>query len=122
MEVVPVSAKRETIKQDNKPRDLSAEVQKALPMMNDSGNWQKRRDGADLLSSQLEFGGRVSYGNQLYDLLATVKSHINDTNKQLIKVFVHLAGLVLVSLSDKDLKANLRAFIISLVEGLSDKN
>ena len=56
------------------------------------------------------------------DLLTTLKSHINDTNKQLIKVFVHLSGLVLVSLSDKDLKSNLKPFILTLVDGLSDKN
>ena len=51
-----------------------------------------------------------------------MKAHINDTNKQLIKVFVHLVGLVLVSLSERDLKANLKNFILSLVDGLSDKN
>ena len=41
----PVSAKKE-VRQEGKPRDLSVEVQKALPLMNDSGNWQKRKDGA----------------------------------------------------------------------------
>lgn len=64
----------------------------------------------------------MSFGSQLGDLLTTLKTHINDTNKQLIKVFVHLAGLVLVSLSDKDLRGNLKGFILTLVEGLSDKN
>ena len=39
--------------QDGKPRDLSLEVQKALPLMNDNGNWQKRKEGAEILSSQL---------------------------------------------------------------------
>ena len=90
--------------------------------MNDNGNWQKRKDGAELLSSQLEFGGKVSFGNQLGDLLSTLKVHINDTNKQLIKVFVHLAGLVLVSLSEKEVRSNLKGFILNFVEGLSDKN
>ena len=46
--------KKETLRQDGgKPRDLSIEVTKALPMMNDKGNWEKRRDGAEILSSQL---------------------------------------------------------------------
>ena len=31
---------------NSKAVDLSVEVQKALPLMNDSGNWQKRKDGA----------------------------------------------------------------------------
>ena len=90
--------------------------------MNDTSNWQKRKEGAELLSSQLEFGGRVSFGNGLHDLLSTLKAHINDTNKQLIKVFVHLAGLVLISISEKEVKANLRNFVLTMVEGLSDKN
>lgn len=90
--------------------------------MNDNSNWQKRKEGAEILSSQLEFGGKVSFGNGLNDLLSTLKAHINDTNKQLIKVFVHLSGLVLVSIPDKDVKVNLRNFILSMVEGLSDKN
>ena len=38
-----IPPKRETIKQDNKPRDLSNEVIKALPLMNDNANWQKRK-------------------------------------------------------------------------------
>ena len=46
VEVVQVPTKKEIAKQDGKPRDLSVEVSKALPMMNDNGNWQKRRDGA----------------------------------------------------------------------------
>ena len=64
----------------------------------------------------------MSFGSQTGDLLNTVKNHINDTNKQLVKVFVHLAGLVLISLSDKELRGNLKAFILTFVEGLSDKN
>jgi hypothetical protein len=90
--------------------------------MNDNGNWQKRKDGAEMLTAQLEFGGKVNFGSQVGDLLNTLKAHINDTNKQLIKVFVHLAGLVLVSLSEKDVRGNLKAFILTFVEGLSDKN
>lgn len=35
---------------------------------------------------------------------------------------MHLAGLVLVSISEKDLRSNLKSFILTLVEGLSDKN
>ena len=84
-----------------KPRDLSLEVQKALPLINDNSKRKKRKEGAELLSSQLEFGGKISFGNSLGDLLSSLKAHINDTNKQLIKVFVHLSGLVLISLPDK---------------------
>lgn len=54
--------------------------------------------------------------------MACLKIHINDTNKQLIKVFVHLAGLVVVALPEKELKICLKGFVTALVEGLSDKN
>lgn len=90
--------------------------------MNDNGNWQKRKDAAESLSALLDQGGKVTFGNTTNDLLATLKVRINDPNKQLIKVFVHLTGQVLCSLSEKDLKANARNFIISMIEGLNDKN
>ena len=90
--------------------------------MNDNGNWQKRKDAAETLSALLEQGGKVSFGNTTNDLLATLKVRINDPNKQLIKIFVHLTGQVLCSLPEKDLKLNARNFIISMIEGLNDKN
>ncbi len=93
-----------------------------MPNMNDNGNWQKRKDAAESLSALLDQGGKVTFGNTTNDLLATLKVRINDPNKQLIKVFVHLTGQVLCSLSEKDLKANARNFIISMIEGLNDKN
>ena len=66
--------------------------------MNDNSNWQKRKDGAELLASQLEFGGKISFGPLVGDLVTCLKVHVNDTNKQLIKTFVRLAGLVIVAL------------------------
>jgi hypothetical protein len=69
--------------------------------MNDNGNWQKRKDAAESLSSLLDQGGKVSYGNTVTDLLATLKIRINDPNKQLIKTFVHVTGQVLCSLPEK---------------------
>jgi len=48
----------------------------------------------------IEQGGKVTYGNPT-DLLATIKTRINDPNKQLIKIFVHLAGLVFCSLPER---------------------
>lgn len=116
-----VALKKVDSKIDNKPRDLSADVQRLLPKMNDNQNWQNRKEAAEALSSLMEQGGKVNLGN-LTDLLATLKNRINDPNKQLIKVFVHLAGLVVCSLSEKDVKANIRLFIAAFVEGLSDKN
>jgi hypothetical protein len=73
------------------------------------------------LSNLIEQSGRVTLGN-LTDLLATLKTRINDPNKQLIKVFVHLAGVVVCALPEKDARGNLKSFVTALVEGLNDKN
>ena len=55
------------------------------------------------------------------EVSAILKSRINDPNKQLIKLFVHLIGLMFEALNDKDLKFYFRPFVGALVEGLSDK-
>jgi hypothetical protein len=68
-----------------------------MPKMNDNANWQNRKMAAESLSNLIEQSGRVTLGN-LTDFLATLKARINDPNKQLIKVFVHLAGLVVCAL------------------------
>lgn len=70
-----------------------------MPNMNDNGNWQKRKDAAESLSALLDQGGKVTFGNTTNDLLTTLKVRINDPNKQLIKIFVHLTGQVLCNLS-----------------------
>lgn len=89
--------------------------------MNDNSNWQNRKEAAEMLSSLIEQGGKVNFGNPT-DLLATLKTRINDPNKQLIKHFVHLTGLVLCALPEKDLKFCAKNFITGIVEGLNDKN
>ena len=47
-----------------------------------------------------EAEGKINFGNSS-ELLNTLKTRINDPNKQLIKVFVHLTGLVVPLLSDR---------------------
>lgn len=115
------SMKKVQSKHEGKVRDLAAEVQQLMPKMNDNANWQNRKMAAESLSNLIEQSGRVTLGN-LTDFLATLKARINDPNKQLIKVFVHLAGLVVCALPQKDARVNLKSFITALVEGLNDKN
>lgn len=122
LECKAIPTKKGESKSDGKLRDLSNDVLRLMPFMNDNGNWQKRKDAAESLSALLDQGGKFSFGNTTNDLLATLKVRINDPNKQLIKVFIHLTGQVLCSLAEKDLKANARNFIIAMVEGLNDKN
>lgn len=63
--------------------------------MNDNKNWDKRKEGAEALISLInEYGDKASVGNSIHDLLSTLRVRINDPNKQLIKVFIHLTGLV----------------------------
>ncbi len=118
--VIPM--KKADSKVDGKARDLSNDVLRLLPLMNDNGNWQKRREAAQNLTTLIDQGGKVSYGNTTNDLLATLKVRINDSCKTNIKTFVHLAGQVLCSLPEKEMKANARGFIVSMVEGLNDKS
>ena len=55
-------------------------------------------------------------------MLNTLKARINDPNKQLIKIFVRLIGLVVPALSDRELRQWSHIFINALVPGLNDKN
>ena len=69
--------------------------------MNDRSNWEKRKEAAETLMTMLEEAeGKINFGNSS-ELLNTLKTRINDPNKQLIKVFVHLTGLVVPLLSDR---------------------
>lgn len=99
MECKAIPNKKVESKSDGKLRDLSNEVLRLMPNMNDNGNWQKRKDAAESLSVLLDQGGKISFGNTTNDLLTLLKVRINDPNKQLIKVFVHLTGQVLCSLN-----------------------
>lgn len=69
-----------------------------------------------------EYGDKISLGNSVYDLLSTLRVRINDPNKQLIKVFIQLTGLVFGILGEREVKANAKNFICALAEGLSDRN
>ena len=77
------------------------DIVRLLPNLNDNGNWQKRKEACEALSNLLQQGGRISFGNTINDLVATIKIRINDPNKQLIKGFVHLAGQVFCALPEK---------------------
>ena len=55
------------------------------------------------------------------DLLNTLKTRIADPNKQLIKTFVCLTGLIFGFMSEREVKANAKNFICGLADGLSDK-
>lgn len=55
------------------------------------------------------------------DFLNTLKQRIADPNKNIIKYFVQLTGLVFTLMSERDVKANGKNFICALTDGLSDK-
>ena len=100
--------------------DLSEEISSLIQKMNHT-DWQKRKDAAESVISLLnETEGKVHL-NCLHDLLNTLKTRIADPNKQLIKIFVHLTGLVFGFMSEKEVKANGKNFICGLADGLSDK-
>ncbi len=64
--------------------------------------------------------GRVTIGC-MNDLMNNLKIRINDPNKNNIKSFMQLTGVLFPVLSDKDLKVFTKMFITTLADGLSDK-
>jgi hypothetical protein len=57
----------------------------------------------------------------LMEFLNTLKIRIADPNKNIIKYFIQLTGLVFQNMSEKDIKNNAKNFISLLIDGLSDK-
>jgi hypothetical protein len=55
------------------------------------------------------------------DLMNALKLRINDPNKQLIKVFMQLSGILFPVLNDKELKVFTKPFVVTIADGLSDK-
>lgn len=90
-----------------------------LPKLNHS-DWQKRKDSAEAIENLLSNQDKLNIAC-LGDFLNTLKTRIADPNKQLVKVFVHLTGVVFTLLSDREVKANAKNFICALADGLSDK-
>lgn len=92
-----------------------------MAKMNHS-DWQKRKESAEaiigLISSNME--AKIS-PPVLFDFLNTLKARIADPNKNIVKYFVQLTGLIFETMSDKDIKINARNFICALADGLSDK-
>lgn len=92
-----------------------------MAKMNHS-DWQKRKESAQaiigLISNNME--AKIS-PPVLFDFLNTLKARIADPNKNIVKYFVQLTGLIFETMSDKDIKINARNFICALADGLSDK-
>lgn len=64
--------------------------------------------------------GRVTIGC-MNDLMNNLKTRINDPNKNIIKTFMQLTGVLFPVLSDKELKVFTKMFITTLADALSDK-
>ena len=64
--------------------------------------------------------GRVTI-SCMSDLMNGLKLRINDPNKQLIRIFMQLTGLLFPILSEKELKIYGKMFTGAVADGLSDK-
>ena len=101
--------------------DISEEIQDLIPKMNHS-DWQKRKESAEAIISTISNNMEAKINsNVLFDLLGTLKTRIADPNKNIVKYFVQLTGLIFETMSDRDIKNNARNFICALADGLSDK-
>jgi hypothetical protein len=86
-----------------------------LPKMNDSTNWQNRKDSVENLITLIsDYPGKVKI-DCIGDLMNTLKTRINDPNKQLIKLFMQLTGLLFPILHERDLKVYSKHFVSGLV-------
>ena len=64
-------------------------------------DWQKRKEAAEATINLLsEAEGRVHL-NCMGDLLNTLKTRIADPNKQLIKTFVYLTGVLFSFMNER---------------------
>lgn len=85
-------------------------------------DWQKRKESAEaligLISNNMD--SKIN-STVLSDLLNTLKARIADPNKNIVKYFVQLAGLLFETMGDRDVKNNAKNFICALADGLSDK-
>ena len=84
-------------------------------------DWQKRKESAEYAIELLSDTNGKVHLSCLPDLLNTLKTRIADPNKQLIKTFVNLTGIIFGLMSEREIKANAKNFICGLTDGLSDK-
>ena len=92
-----------------------------MPLMNDNSNWQKRKESAEAIMALVNDNfGRVTI-TCMNDLMNNLKNRINDPNKNIIKTFMQLAGVLFPILSERDLKMFTKIYITVLADGLSDK-
>jgi len=106
---------------DSLPRaDISNEVAKFLPKINDAANWQLRKEGIESLDALLNQNQHRVLMNGLIDLITALKSRINDPNKSLCKLFISFTAH-LVESAGKDIRMHSKVLILSLIEVLADK-
>ena len=92
-----------------------------MHLMNDNSNWQKRKESAEAIMALVNDNfGRVTI-TCMNDLMNNLKNRINDPNKNIIKTFMQLAGVLFPILSERDLKMFTKIYITVLADGLSDK-
>lgn len=101
--------------------DINEEIQNGMQKMNHP-EWQKRKQSAEMLIAVLSSNGEAKINSTvLMEFLNTLKIRIADPNKNIIKYFIQLTGLVFQNMSEKDIKNNAKNFISLLIDGLSDK-
>lgn len=74
--------------------DISDEILDLIPKMNHS-DWQKRKESAEAIISIISnnMDAKMNSG-VLFDFLNTLKARIADPNKNIVKYFVQLTGLM----------------------------
>lgn len=100
---------------------INMEIEDLLPKMNHC-DWQKRKESAEAIINILSNNSEQRINLPcMGDLLNTLKTRIADPNKNIVKYFVQLTGIVFEILPDREVKHNAKNFMNGLADGLSDK-
>jgi hypothetical protein len=95
-------------------------VAKFLPKINDTANWQARKEGIEALDALLNQHQHRIQMNGLSDLITALKGRINDANKQLCKLFISFTAHLIES-TGKDIRIHSKVLVLALIEVLADK-
>jgi len=105
---------------DSLPRaDISRDVEKLYKKLTDN-DWKVRKEGLDALDGLVnQANGRI-LPNGLYDLVAILKTRLNENNKSQAKSFISFVGKFATALGP-GAKVHAKVLVPELIRNLSDK-
>jgi len=105
---------------DSLPRvDISRDVEKLYKKLTDN-DWKVRKEGLDALDGLVTAANNRILPNGLYDLVAILKTRLNENNKSQAKSFISFVGKFATALGP-GAKVHAKVLVPELIKNLSDK-